>query len=194
LIVFLARRPSAARIEEFLNASRGLPLTYGPTGLATHGAPGYDLDEVCAVIGHGKAEFDRARAALARWAHVEGGWVEVFPRGAPVEPGTVVAVLIRHCGFWSLNASRVVYRFDGSDTRFGFAYGTLPTHAECGEESFEVALNTASGEVTYRLRAASRPRAALARIGYPIARTLQARFRRDSARAMGSDRGGLTPV
>jgi uncharacterized protein (UPF0548 family) len=136
------------------------------------------------VIGRGRADFDRARAALAAWTHFDLGWVELFPRNAPIAPGTNVAVLIRHVGFWSLNGARVVYHLEVDDSRFGFAYGTLPNHAERGEEIFEIALDERSGEVTYRLRAASRPRAALARLGYPIARGLQARFRRDSARAM----------
>ncbi len=109
----------------------------------------------------------------------------MFPRTASLEPGTVVAVLIRHLGFWSLNGCRVVYTRDG-DTRFGFAYGTLTNHAERGEELFEVTMEHETGEVTYRIRAASRPRAALAKAGYPIARLLQARFRRDSVRAMSS--------
>ena len=53
-----------------------------------------------------------------------------------------------------------------------------------GAEIFEVGLNAETGDVTYRIHAASRPRALLARIGYPIARVLQARFRRDSVKAM----------
>jgi len=39
-------------------------------------------------------------------------------------------------------------------------------------------------EVMYRIRAASWPRATLARVGQPIVRALQARFRRQSAAAM----------
>lgn len=182
--MFLISRPSDAFIERFLQASIALPLTYAPVGLAEQRAPGYDRDEMAAVIGHGLRDFDRARSALARWAHFDIGWVEVFPRGAATETGTCVAVLIRHLGFWSLNGARVVYQHEQTHTRFRFAYGTLPNHAEKGEESFEVELDAASGEVTYRLRAVSRPRAALARIGYPIARALQARFRRDSRRAL----------
>ena len=89
--------------------------------------------------------------------------------------------------------ARVVYQLEESPARFGFAYGTLPNHGEEGEEIFEVGFDPDSGDVTYNLRAASRPRAALARIGYPIVRALQARFRRDSARRMGSDQG-QTPV
>jgi uncharacterized protein (UPF0548 family) len=182
--MFLATRPSSSVIERFLDASRHLSLTYEPVGLAQVGAPGYDIDETVVVIGHGRVDFDHARTALARWTHFDLGWVQVFPRNAPVDVGTNVAVLIRHLGFWSLNGARVVYHLKSSGTRFGFAYGTLPNHAERGEEVFEVAFDEGSGEVTYRLRAASRPRVPLARLGYPIARALQARFRRDSARVM----------
>ena len=86
-------------------------------------------------------------------------------------------------GFWSLNGARVVSLADDK-ARFAFAYGTLTNHAEHGEELFEVSLDAQSGDVTYRIRAVSWPQAMLARVGYPIVRSLQARFRRDSAAAM----------
>ncbi len=73
---------------------------------------------------------------------------------------------------------------DETHARFGFAYGTLTNHAENGEELFEVFLDTQTDDVIYRIRAVSRPQAALARMGYPVVRHLQARFRRDSAAAM----------
>jgi len=101
-------------------------------------------------------------------------------------PGSYhVAVLIRHLGFWSLNGCRVVYHVEaGSGTRFGFAYGALTNHAEAGEELFEVFMEPATGDVVYRIRAVSWPQATLARIGQPIVRMLQARFRRDSLAAL----------
>jgi uncharacterized protein (UPF0548 family) len=92
-------------------------------------------------------------------------------------------VLVEHLGFWSLNGCRIVYSVGDGQTSFGFAYGTLTNHAEMGEEIFEVSM-TESDDVTYRIRAASRPRAFLARIGYPYTRISQARFRRDSIAAM----------
>jgi uncharacterized protein (UPF0548 family) len=67
---------------------------------------------------------------------------------------------------------------------FGFAYGTLVNHVEQGEEIFEVSLRPETHEVVYRIRAVSRPRAVLARLGYPAVRMFQARFRRDSGEAM----------
>ena len=95
-----------------------------------------------------------------------------------------MAVLVRHLGFWSLNGCRVVYKFgDGDASQFGFAYGTLMNHAEMGEEIFEVSM-AESEDVTYQIRAVSKPRAALTRIGYPYARISQSRFRRDSIAAL----------
>ena len=41
-----------------------------------------------------------------------------------------------------------------------------------------------TGDVMYRIRAVSWPRLALTRLGPPLVRMLQARFRRDSAAAM----------
>jgi uncharacterized protein (UPF0548 family) len=57
-------------------------------------------------------------------------------------------------------------------------------HAEAGEELFEVFMDSSSDQVMYRLRAASRPRAAVAWIGYPVVRALQRRCRRESGETM----------
>ena len=56
--------------------------------------------------------------------------------------------------------------------------------AESGEALFEVFVDRDTAEVKYKIRATARPQAALARLGHPIARALQARFRRDSGAAM----------
>jgi uncharacterized protein (UPF0548 family) len=184
--MFLSRRPSPKTIARFLEESSRLPLSYPRAGIASNPPPKYDTDETDVVIGSGEAGFERAKAALMAWKHFDLDWARICPEGAPIEIGTTVAVLVRHFGFWSLNGCRVLYflgdRSHGST--FGFAYGTLTNHAEQGEEIFEVSLNRASQSVTYRIRAASRPRAALARLGYPATRMLQERFRRGSGEAL----------
>jgi uncharacterized protein (UPF0548 family) len=183
--MFIAQRPSTAAIDRFLRESQELPLSYGPIGIVREQSVGPRLDEETSVIGHGSADFDRARAALMAWKQFDIGWVELLPRQAPVAVGTVVAVLIRHLGFWSLNGCRVLYTVGSrDDDRFGFAYGTLTNHAETGEELFEVFVQPETDAVMYRIRATSQPQAALARVGQPIVRLLQARFRRHSAAAM----------
>jgi len=182
--VFLTHRPTKSEIEKFIDESSNLPLSYSPVGISKESPAAFNVDVASTIVGHGEEAFARARRALTEWRHFELGWVELFPRAAPIEPGTVVAVLVRHLGFWSLNGCRVVYGLDDRDdiSQFGFAYGTLTNHAEMGEESFEVSM--AESEVTYRIRAVSKPRAVMARIGYPYARMSQSRFRRDSIAAM----------
>ena len=184
--MFLLTRPSRRDIERFLDRSHGLSLSYGPTGIVKQRPAGDRLDEQVVTIGRGEGQYERARLALAGWAHFNIGWVEAFPTQLSIDVGTDVAVLIRHLGFWSLNGARVLYHVGGTDGRaaFGFAYGTLTNHAESGEELFEVFIDRQSGDVMYRIRAVSWPQSALTRIGQPIVRFLQARFRRDSADAM----------
>lgn len=181
--MFVLRRPSSARIDRFVGESQHLPLSYGPIGIVTSGTADRQLDEATITIGKGRADFERAKHALQSWAQFKLGWVDVFPVQAPVEVGSVVAVVIRHLGFWSVNGCRIVFVVN-EDRRFGFAYGSLTNHAESGEELFDVSLDPGSDDVTYTIRATSKPQAVLARIGQPIARALQARFRRDSTAAM----------
>ena len=180
--MFLLRHPTPLDVEAFLRASRDLPLSYAPIGLAARTPAGFSVDERVAIVGSGEPAYNRAAAALASWRHFELGWLTVFPAGASTEPDTVVAVCVHHVGFWSLNGCRIVSSIREARAS-GFVYGTLTNHAECGEEIFKVELRD-DGAVAYTIRAVSRPRAALARIGYPFTRALQARFRRDSAAAV----------
>jgi uncharacterized protein (UPF0548 family) len=97
-----------------------------------------------------------------------------------------VVVIARLFGLWWLNACRIVYLVDepGPVQRYGFAYGTLPEHAESGEERFTVEWHEQDDAVWYDILAFSRPQQLLARLGYPLTRRLQKRFARDSATAM----------
>lgn len=115
------------------------------------------------------------------------------PLPRPLPEGTPIAIRIQHVGFWSLNAARIVYVFDEAThdangevvkEQFGFAYGTLADHSECGEERFAVEWFRADDTVWYDLYAYSKPRHILARVGKPFARMLQRRFSRHSLQAM----------
>jgi len=183
--MFLATRPTKQAIDRFLIESASMPLSYDPIGIARGENDGFNVDELALVIGRGEDDFHRAKTALAAWKHFDLGWLIAIPSAISLAPGTVVAVVIRHFGFWSMNGCRVVYGLGErqSGARFGFAYGTLASHAEQGEELFEVCMEP-NGHVVYRIRAASRPGSALSWLGYPLVRMLQERFRRDSADAM----------
>lgn len=177
-------RASADRVRRFLDEQRALALTYDAVGATARAEtpPGFVEDHNRQRLGDGEAVFARAQAAVRAWRMFPSPWTAIEPADAPIAEGTVVAVHVRVLGTWWLNATRIVYVLD-EPRRFGFAYGTLPGHAECGEERFVVEW-LADDSVWYDLRAFSRPRHALARLGYPFARAYQRRFGRASKAAM----------
>jgi uncharacterized protein (UPF0548 family) len=185
--MLLLQKPSVDRLHEFLAAQSKLDLTYSAVG-ATAAVPpaGYVVDRTRIRLGEGAGTFAAAKAALERWEHFRLGWVETWPLETPIQTGQVVAVIARLFGLWWLNACRIVYVVDEAEPVqwFGFAYGTLPEHAESGEERFTVEWHEQDDAVWYDILAFSRPQQLLARLGYPFARRVQKRFARDSAAAL----------
>ena len=187
--MFSRRKPSEATIRRFISSQENLPFSYEYVSASREGAAprGYAVDRYRVKLGEGPETYARAIEVLRGWRQFDLGWVRLLPSHAPIEVGTTVGVLARHYGFWSLNTARIAYLVEesGEVERFGFGYGTLPGHAERGEERFGVEWNRRlDGSVYYDVFAFSRPKHPLAWPGYPVARLLQKRFRRDSTRAM----------
>jgi len=112
--------------------------------------------------------------------------VSLYWPDAPIALDTVVAVGVRHFGFWSLNFCRIVYVIneDTPVARCGFAYGTLQEHFESGEERFVVEWDRKSDAVSYEIASFSRPGKLLTWVALPLARSLQSQFIRHSTTAM----------
>jgi len=181
------RRPSTETIRGFLASQSKLGFTYTAVGATASLPPAdYVVDHTRIKLGQGEEVFMKAKAALGRWQQFRLGWVEVWSPETPIQTGEVVAVIARNVGLWWLNACRIVYVVDEEEPiqRYGFAYGTLPDHAETGEERFLVERDRASGEVWYDILAFSRPHLLLTRLGYPFVRRVQKRFAEASAAAM----------
>jgi len=188
--MFLLRKPSDRKIRSFILAQQQSRFSYEPLG-GTKGEPpaGYNVDNNRILLGSGADAFSAAVAAIKQWKMFDFDWVHLYHDQESVEAGKLVAVVVKHLGFWSLNACRVVYVIE-EDRRYGFAYGTLEEHAERGEERFMVEWNEEDDTVWYDLLAISKP-GPLARLGYPYARALQKRFAEDSKSAM---KRAMTPV
>jgi len=162
--------------------NKDAPFSYAAVG-ATRDAPlpaGYKVDRNRVRLGSGQEVFERAKLALQSWTMFDLEWVSIFPLDTKIRPGAVVAVVVSHFGFWSVNVSRIVF----VENPGSFAYGTLDEHAESGEEKFTVRWDQSDNSVWYDVLAFSKPNHALARIGYPLSRMLQKRFARDSMAAL----------
>ncbi|UWZ81905.1 DUF1990 domain-containing protein [Occallatibacter riparius] len=192
--MFSLTRPNQDTIDVALNRAAGLPaacpnLLSLRDGLTATKPPwGFAHDVSLSQIGKGESAFARARLAMEQWAEFDLGWVRVANPTADVRKGELVAVEAHTVGLWSLNLSRIVETVNTPD-RIGFLYATTALHIEEGQERFLIELDRSSGRVLYLIEAVSRPRHLLARLGWPLGRAMQSRFRRDShARMRRSDR------
>ena len=193
--MFLPRQPSDETIRQFISSQHNLPFSYRevgatrsevvPAGTTVLLTSDYNIDHNRMRLGDGEDVYLRAVAALKSWKQFDLGWVTIVPPNTPVEVGRTVAVQARTFGFWSLSAARIVYVIEdvAPVNRFGFAYGKLPNHVECGEERFTIE-QLEDGSVWYDIYAFSHPQHPLVRLGFPIARKLQQRFVRDSLAVM----------
>ena len=157
-----------------LDRLRNAPFTYPEVGATQDDElpGGYAHGRREAVVGHGRAAFDRAVAAVFDWRMQKGVGLRVRADGPPSEPGTVVVLTAGLRRFGYDIPCRVVWaRTDGDEQ--GFAYGSLPGHPESGEESFVVTL-AEHGDVVFTTRVFSRLASPLARLGGPISRAVQA--------------------
>jgi len=146
-----------------------LTLTYTEVGATAGALPaGYHHVEKSAVIGRGRRRFEEAADAGMRWGMLRGAGLRVE---ATSEVAAVGAEVIVHLG--PVRAPcRVVYVVDEPDRR-GFAYGTLPGHAESGEERFMVRYDPATEEVHAEVLAFSRHGTWWSRLGAPVPSVIQ---------------------
>ncbi|MCA9073121.1 MAG: DUF1990 domain-containing protein [Planctomycetaceae bacterium] len=183
-MIFL-RKPPPETLRKILDSQAGLNFTYPNVGATIEGTDlpsGFVVDHTRALLGTGTETFEAAKSALRKWRQYAFPWLEAWPDDTPLEKGRDIATVAHVMGLWWVNICRIVEAFD-EPNRFGYIYGTLPEHAECGEERFLIELSE-TGEVTYDILAFSRPYQWMPRLGYPLVRRVQKRFGRDSVESL----------
>lgn len=187
--MFLITKPTEESIAQFVDEQKNSLFSYDEVGATRKGNPpvGYTLDHSRVLLGSGRETFERAVEAVRNWKMFDLSWTDLHFDDTPIEVGETVAILIKHFGFWSLNAARIVYVLDETTDaveKFGFAYGTLTEHGERGEERFSVEYDKTDESVWYDLYAFSQPNHFLAKLGFPLSRYLQKQFAAESKQAM----------
>lgn len=127
-------------------------------------------------VGHGRAAFEAAGAAVTTFhAHRTSG-MRVRAADGAVRPGSRAVVGIG-LGPLRIDAPCEVVWTAYEPARVGFAYGTLSGHPECGEESFVVEIDP-GGTVWFTVTAFSRPAAWFTRAAGPAVPFLQRSYAR----------------
>jgi uncharacterized protein (UPF0548 family) len=172
--IALAER-SRRREARFLSVEGGMKVERLPLFFA------HDFATVS--LGRGAIAHENARRSFEHWMQFDLGWVRVAIPTVRLSVGQIVTVEAHTLGLLTLNHSHIL-EVVSTPTKFGFVYGTTKIHVENGEERFLLEFDPATEEVTYTLEAVSRPQSLLAWIGYPITRSFQHKFARDSQRRM----------
>ena len=161
----------------------------GHTALGPPGAP-WEWHEQQMCIGAGADIWAKACAALTQWTQFKMSWVTPFDATVPLEEGAHFAFVSQQMGVWCVNVCRIVYTVNEQDetsTRFGFAYGTLASHAVRGEEQFLLSWDAVTDDVTFSIRKFSQPAALITKVVAPLTRSIQAQFTHDALRRMAQE-------
>ena len=139
-----------------------------------------------ARVGTGAADFDRAVRALHAGVIFPKPLAEPSLQPLSIVVGQIITVRLRAFGIRTVGPCRIVEVIDEAAPirRKGFVYAALAGHLATGEERFLVELVPDDNAVWYEIVAVSRPRAWWAWIGYPLLRSAQGRFRRQSIEAI----------
>lgn len=168
-----AGRRTATELESLLRAAAAGAVTYPHTGssLRSDPRPGGQPRRSVAHIGSGRAPFQAACDGLRHWAPHAAFGARVHPPDAPIEAGTTVLVVLPFGPFEVVAPNRIVEVVDVPQA-FGFAYGTLAGHPECGEESFVVRIDD-EGSVTAAVTIDATAGTWLTRMAGPLGRAVQ---------------------
>ncbi|KQX50635.1 MULTISPECIES: DUF1990 domain-containing protein [unclassified Streptomyces] len=143
---------------------------------------GYHHLRHSAVVGHGRAAFEAAGAAVTTWRMHRTSGAAVSAEADRAAPGVTLEVSAG-LGRLRLGVPCSVIWTAYEERRTGFAYGTLTGHPECGEESFVIDLE-ADGTVRFTVTAFSRPAAWYTRLGGPVIPVLQRAYARHLGRTL----------
>lgn len=180
-------QPSKERVQTLIATQQHESFSYPNVGASRGEFPsGYTSLHGRIELGRGQEVYSRAQQALHNWKMFEVPSVVLHEPHAPIKTDTVVAVAVKHFGFWSLNFCKVVYVIDESGPLFrcGFAYGTLSEHFEKGEERFMIEWDRTSDLVSYEIASFSKPGKLATWLFQPLARKMQKRFLQSSLQAM----------
>jgi uncharacterized protein (UPF0548 family) len=167
-------RPSNVRsIDALLQSLSNLEPNYSEVGASLTGATvsGFRNHHYQIDLSAKDGVFDRAVLGLKTWQAHDIPRLKVYPETQRVALGKSV-ILELGPRIVAIAAPCRIVRVVEQPDEWGFAYGTLPGHPECGEESFVVRRST-TGWITFEISGFSRAASSVAKFSGPVARKIQ---------------------
>ncbi len=112
-IMFLFSAPDTQAVERFIGDRDNDRFSYAEVGAtADMPPPGYNVDHNRQLLGSGRDVFESAKQAIREWKMFDFPWIRLVSDETPIEAGRTVAIVAEHLGFYSMNASRIVFTID----------------------------------------------------------------------------------
>lgn len=164
------------------------PLTYPEVGATAHAELPGGYHHLRVRVPLRTTALAAAAEHVVTWRLHRAAGVRVRSAATRAAPGVEVVMGIG-AGPLRIDAPcRVIWTADERE-KAGFAYGTLPGHPECGEESFLVE-RAADGTLWFAVTAFSRPGRWFTRAAGPLVPVVQRLY----ARHLGRTLNRLTPI
>ena len=94
----------------FISRQQHSAFSYSEVGASASDVPShYNVDRNRILLGRGEITWYRAVEAIRGWQMFNMPWVRLHWPTTAIQVGANVAVVVRHCGFYWLNAARIVY-------------------------------------------------------------------------------------
>jgi uncharacterized protein (UPF0548 family) len=174
--VFHFTKPTPAYLQAMRAEQSKETVTYTEIGRTLGELPaGYHHLHTERVVGTGEALMLRGQEAIRMWAAQSELGLILEPPVPEFAEGSILAFAIplKPSPMWATGSCRIV-RIVDEPHWFGFVYGTLPHHPECGEEAFLVH-HRDDDQVVLSVSAFSRATSLPMRVAGPIGRIIQRR-------------------
>ena len=180
----LVRPTNSSSIDALLKSLDSLEFNYPHVGasIAGRAVSGFRSLHYEIELGGSDEVFARAILGLKTWRAHHIPRVKVVPEGVSVTTGESLILEIGPQTLAIAAPCRIVGIVDEPD-RFGFAYGTLPGHPECGEEAFIVSRSN-RGRIVFDISGFSRPGNSIVRLSGPVSRWIQSSATNSYLRAL----------
>lgn len=166
---------TAAR--SLVERSRGASLTYEPVGISLGWRPvpdGFRDVTYSRQLGSGEEVYRKVGYALMHWEINSKAGFQVQAQHEQVRLGERVGVVLPMLGVLGVSAICEVVAIVAEGDVTGFAYGSLPGHPQCGEES-HLLEHRADDSVWLTIRIVSKPAVWFTKVSGPVGRAVQKR-------------------
>lgn len=175
-IILWFKKPTKEQLREIAKNEHNRSISYSPSNVTRDGVVPEDFmsKSWTMSVGQGRNDFNNACEAMRKWKGYDAARIIREPAEPDLQLNNTLILAIPALGLFHVTAMCEILEVVDEENRFGFAYGTLDHHPECGEERFIIELHE-DESVTFTVDAIYKHGAMGIKVVTPLATYLQAK-------------------